>query len=243
MDKFGRTPDILRSAKDDLFYMAPIPVLYRMIDVADIIVFNETLIEEARRGYPETLLEVPDRRHVEDLGSAPKFDDLTWSEEQEPAVGVWHRVPTNNFLSRPVECVQQLRAIIEERYLFALEATESVDDLTDARPWISESWIQFYKNGDDKVLHNHERYGPPYPSHRWSGAYYLHNGDPDDTMPYSGMFSFRVRHVNYYIRPLPGLLIMWPADVLHQVHPFYGARERVVVNFNINLTTSAERAQ
>jgi hypothetical protein len=243
MDEFGRTPNILRQIKDDLFHMAPIPVLYRVIDVPDIAAFNEALLEEARRGYAEALLEVPDRRHIQDMGSAPKFDDLTWSEEQEPATGIWHRVPTNNFLSRPAECVKQLRAIIEERYLFALGATESVDNLTDAKPWISESWIQFYKNGDDKVLHNHERYGPPYPTQRWSGAYYLQNGDPDHTMPYSGMFSFRVRHVNYYIRPLPGLLMMWPADVLHQVHPFYGARERVVINFNINLTTSASGAQ
>lgn len=53
-------------------------------------------------------------------------------------------------------------------------------------------------------------------------------------MPYSGVLSFRVRNVNYFVRPAAGLLILWPADVLHEVHPFYGARERVVINFNIN---------
>ena len=54
-------------------------------------------------------------------------------------------------------------------------------------------------------------------------------------MPYSGMFSFRVRQTSYYVRPKPGLLLMWPADVLHEVAPFYGKDERIVINFNINL--------
>jgi hypothetical protein len=54
-------------------------------------------------------------------------------------------------------------------------------------------------------------------------------------MPYSGMFSFRVRQTSYYIKPKPGLLLMWPADILHKVAPFYGKSERVVINFNINI--------
>ena len=54
-------------------------------------------------------------------------------------------------------------------------------------------------------------------------------------MPYSGMFSFRVRLTSYYIKPKPGLLLMWPADILHKVAPFYGKSERVVINFNINI--------
>jgi hypothetical protein len=242
MDKFGRTPNILKRVKDDLYHLAPIPVLYQLIDVPDLDELNQALIEEARSGYPEPVLEVPDRRHIGDMGSKRIFDDLTWSEKQEPAIGIWHNVPTNNFLSRPAGCIARLRAIIVERYLWAVETTEAVGSLAGKEPWISESWIQFYKNGDDKVLHNHERYGPPYPAERWSGAYYMHNGDPDESMPYAGMFSFRVRHANYFIRPLPGLLMMWPSDILHEVHPFYGASERVVVNFNINLGDSSERA-
>lgn len=54
-------------------------------------------------------------------------------------------------------------------------------------------------------------------------------------MPYSGMFSFRVRQTSYYIKPKPGLLLMWPADILHKVAPFYGKSEQVVINFNINI--------
>jgi hypothetical protein len=180
---------------------------------------------------PEKVLEVPDVRHVYDMGTPPDFTHVTWSEEQLTPVGVWHRVPTNNYLDLAVESVHRLRGIVEERYMNALMALRA---FTSEEPWISESWIQFYKDGDYKVLHNHERYGPPYPHNRWAGAYYIDEGSPDPTMPYAGMFSFSVRNVSYFIRPRPGLLIMWPSDVLHQVHPFYGLRERIVVNFNIN---------
>jgi hypothetical protein len=234
MNEYGRTHDILRPVTGDLFHFAPVPLVYRELDLPDLEELNAALIAEARATYSGPVLEVPDRRHVEDLGQAPEFSDDLWSETQVTPVGIWHRVPTNNFLDVQAECVKRLRSIIEERYLFALTATGSVDSTDGLEPWVSESWIQFYKNSDDKVLHNHERYGPPYPEYPWSGAYYLHDGDPDPTMPYAGVFSFHVRRANYFIRPKAGLLMLWPADILHEVHPFYGAKERIVINFNIN---------
>ena len=44
-------------------------------------------------------------------------------------------------------------------------------------------------------------------------AYYLHDGNPGPSLPCAGMFRFRVRQTNYYIRPKAGLLLMWPADI------------------------------
>jgi hypothetical protein len=228
---FGRSYGILHPAQDDLFHLAPVPVIYKQLDFADLDAFNADLMRVARESLTEPEIEVPDVRHIDEKGIQVKFDDDAWSETQIPAIGVWHGVPTNSFLDIKTESVARLRGIIEERYQYALRATEEVDS---SEPWISESWIQFYKDGDYKVLHNHERYGPPYPAHRWSGAYYLQDGEPDDSMPYAGMFSFRVRQTNYYIRPKAGLLLLWPADILHEVAPFYGKQERVVVNFNIN---------
>lgn len=227
----ARTPNVLSHVVGDLFHLAPIPIVYHRIARPDLASWHSELIREARRAMPEAVLEVPDVRHVRDMGKAPRFDHDTWSEDQIAPVGVWHRVPTNNFLNLEADVVKELRAAIENRYLSALSALERSEGRS---AWISESWIQFYKNGDYKVLHNHERYGPPYPTERWAGAYYMDAGDPDSTMPYSGMFSFSIRGTSYYVRPEPGLLMMWPADILHEVHPFYGARERVVVNFNIN---------
>jgi len=234
MDGYGRRHGVLRPVVEDLYHLAPVPVVYRVLDVADLSQLNRALIDEARATYGEEALEVPDRRQAQTLGNPPESRDDIWSETQSTPVGIWHRVPTNNFLDQPAECVVRLRRILEERYLFALAATGEADGTDAIEPWISESWIQFYKNGDDKVLHSHDRYGPPYPEHPWAGAYYLHDGDPDATMPYSGVFSFRIRDTNYFIRPKPGLLVIWPASVLHEVHPFYGRTERIVINFNIN---------
>lgn len=228
---FDRTSDILLPVADDLHHLAPVPIIYHLFHASDIDTFHLDLIRIARESLTEPEREVPDVRHQDDMGQRFEFTDDSWSERQPPAIGLWHGVPTNSFLDNPVPSVQRLRSLIEDRYRFALQATGGVDA---ENPWISESWIQFYKDSDDKILHNHERYGPPYPEERWSGAYYLHDGQPDPAMPYAGMFSFRVRQVNYFIRPKAGLLLMWPSDILHEVAPFYGKDERIVINLNIN---------
>jgi hypothetical protein len=229
---YGRAPDILLPVKGDLYHIAPIPVIYHEVSVSDLAGFNADLRRIARDSMSQAEIEVPDVRHHADMGKAIEFDDDSWSETQIPAIGVWHCVPTNNFLEDPAEPVQRLKSIVEDLYRFTVQETA---DIKAEQPCISESWIQFYKDGDHKVLHNHERYGPPYPEERWCGAYYLDDGTPDPAMPYSGMFSFRVRQTSYFIKPKPGLLLMWPADILHEVAPFYGKSERVVINFNINL--------
>lgn len=228
---YGRTPDILFQHADDVFHLAPIPLVYHRVQEAGLEEWHVQLMEEARIAFTEPALEVPDVRHINSMGAPPHFEDDNWSEEQIPAVGIWHSVPPNSYLTLQAACVRKLQTLIEERYLHALSICGFGHEHA---PWISESWIQFYKSGDCKVLHNHERYGPPYPHNRWAGAYYIDDGDPDPSMPYSGALSFRVRQCNYYFRPRSGLLMIWPADILHEVHPFYGSRERVVVNFNIN---------
>lgn len=226
---YGRYEASFRKFKDNVFHLAPIPIVYKKLH--GVKALNKKLVAHASEKFPENILEVPDERHILDLGDPITFSDEIWEEKQVPAIGIWHRVPTNNFLNSEQEEVKKIRSIIQNEYSKALRITT---DLTDIKPRITESWIQFYKNGDSKVLHNHERYGPPYPLERWAGAYYIDDGAPDPHMPYSGVFSFRIRNSNYYIKPTGGLLLMFPADTLHEVHPFYGQRTRIVINFNIN---------
>ena len=226
---FGRKEANFLNFKDDIYHLAPIPVVYKKL--VDVDTLNQQLIAIAKFFFNENILDVPDERQIKKLGNPITFSDEVWKENQIPAIGVWHRVATNNFLKIDEEPVKKLKKIIENEYSNVLQLTTNLSVIT---PDISESWIQFYKNGDLKVLHNHERYGPPYPAERWSGAYYLDDGEPDVHMPYSGVFSFRVRNSNYYIKPHAGLLLMFPADILHEVHPFYGKTNRIVINFNIN---------
>lgn len=221
----------LRNFREDLFLLAPIPLVLHQRHDADLSNWHNALIADAKASFSEPVLEVPDTRHVHDLGDPPAEQSNHWKEAQPTAVGIWHRVPTNQFLSLKTAAVVRLRKLIEARYLGAISA---IGNYVAGSATITESWIQFYKDGDYKVLHNHERYGAPYPADPWAGAYYIDCGQPDPTMPYAGVLSFRIRNENHYFRPSPGLLLMWPADILHEVHPFYGSRERIVVNFNIS---------
>jgi Putative 2OG-Fe(II) oxygenase len=227
---YDRIPNILLPHAEDLFHFAPVPLVYHVVPQDVCQTWHPELIADARRAMSRPILDVPDVRHVKDLGSPFHFPDPTWREEHLPAIGVWHQVPTNAYLKLDTPCVQRLTTLIEARFLNALTLLGVKHG---GQASITESWIQFYESGDYKVLHNHERYSAPYDPHRWSGAYYITDGAPDQTMPYSGVLSFRVRQDNYLIRPISGLLLLWPADILHEVHPFYGKDHRIVVNFNI----------
>ncbi len=230
-DAYGRNHNTLIPVSEDLYYFAPVPIVYHEVDAVGLDERHAEIRECARKAFSEAVLEVPDVRHINDLGDPPESLPKVWSEQQNAAVGVWHRVPTNSFLSLQNPAVAWLRNLIITRYQSALAKLGNKEE---RHVNITESWIQFYKNTDYKVLHNHERYGPPYPLFRWAGSYYVDDGAPDPTMPYSGVLSFRVREQNYLFRPKAGLLLLWPSEILHEVHPFYGERNRIAINFNIS---------
>jgi hypothetical protein len=211
-------------------HLAPVPVLYRMLDWADLADFNGKLADVARQVFTREILDVPDERHLEDLGSVPTFPGTAWREPQRPAVGVWHRVRTNDFLNVADPSVERFRDVVLDSHRHIVE-TVGEDEYYGSQ--LMENWIQFYQQGDYKVLHNHERYVAPFIQDMWVGVYYVSDGDPDLDKKYSGLLSFSIRGCNYLIRPKPGLLLMWPSDILHEVHPFYGKSERIVVNFHI----------
>ena len=229
-DDIKCTKGLYKQSKS-FYHLAPIPFIMHEVLDNDMSIWHNELIKEARLSYSKDQIEVPDVRHINDMGNPPEVEYSFWKENHNPAIGVWHRVPTNNFLSLKTDSVIRLKSLIEELYIYALHSTGYVDI---NKAYISESWIQFYTNSDYKVLHNHERYGPPFPSNSWSGAYYICDGKPDASMPYSGRLSFRIRNENYIISPRAGLLLIWPSDLLHEVHPFYGKDERIVINFNVN---------
>src|SRR5262249_52356869 len=151
----------------DMFWFAPIPFVYHQTSAQSLDTWHREMIAEARCAYTAAVLEVPDVRHAHDLGDVPDRVNDVWSESQPTAVGIWHRVPTNNFLQLGQPGSQRLRALIEEQFLAALRTFNLA--LPSSTPCITESWIQFYGGGDTKVLHNHERYGPPYPRRQWAG--------------------------------------------------------------------------
>jgi len=235
-----------------LHLLNPIPVWKRIITEKEIGCsieeFNNKLIQVAKNEYQEWETEVPDEKHLDksiwDKQNKDHFSNREmFAEVQKPSIGKWHLVPTNNFLNLDILEVRQLKDILIQDYYKALkqfanldfDVTYNTNEINKLNPQMDESWFQFYKNGDHKVLHNHLRYeaSDTY-KHIWAGGYYINDGKPDEWQPYSGRFEFNVRHNRYFIKPKTGMILMWPGDILHAVNPFYGNEERICINFNLH---------
>jgi len=244
--------------KSGLHLINPIPVWKRQItekDVGDVEKFNSKLIEDSKNYYSNWETEVPDEKHLDKSSfsqeNIEKLNDRDiFSHTQKPAVGKWHAVPTNNFLNLKTPEVVKLKKIILNDYLAALnefsflgyDSQYSVESISKSNPHLDESWIQFYKNGDYKVLHNHLRYEKDDKfKHIWAGGYYIDDGNPDVWQPYSGRFEFNIRNSRYFVKPKSGMIMLWPGDILHAVNPFYGSRDRVCINFNLSLRDVSKR--
>jgi hypothetical protein len=237
------------SENSNLYLINPIPVWKRKITDEEvgqpISEFNDKLIEIAKNFYQEWELEVPDEKHVEKKSqlSMEYYEELDKREffyqSNYPAVGKWHTVETNKFINIDEPEVNLLRKIILGDYHKML--TEYFDNEFDGVQYfnknhvIDESWMQFYKNGDYKVQHNHLRYYEQLEfKNMWSGAYYLRDGKPDIRQPYSGRFGFNARNKTYLVKPEEAMILLFPADAVHEVFPFYGESERVCLNFNLS---------
>jgi len=236
----------LGNLSEGIVYFAPIPLYYKIINIDNITQYNKTLSTIAKNHYTSDVLRVPD----EDIHTrynpyqTKLYKNLNYfTEHSNPSIGKWHGIKTNNFLSLEEPEVKFLQNYIIKEYKKILSVVNNPNAFfnfpsslhsEEVFPIITESWIQFYQDGDSKMLHNHERYENHHDyKNLWSGAYYINDGNPRDHVKYSGLFSFKVRETHYYIKPIPGLIIMWQSDLLHQVHEFYGDEERVVLNWNI----------
>ena len=242
----------LLQEEDGLHLLAPIPIWKRKItdaEVGNVEDFNNKLIEISKEYYNEWQTEVPDEKHLDKSSMSDEYieelnDRDIFSHTQKPAVGKWHAVPTNNFLNLDVPEVKKLKEIILNDYSKVLKQfseleydTEyNTDELNKSEFKLDESWMQFYKNGDYKVLHNHLRYEKDDNfKHIWAGGYYINDGNPDKWQPYSGRFEFNIRNNRYFVKPESGMIMLWPGDILHAVNPFYGSEDRICINFNLSL--------
>jgi hypothetical protein len=234
----------------NLYLINPIPVWKRELTSDDVgmqvDVFNEKLVSIATEFYSNWEIEVPDERHIDKSQiSYDYFLEMDnrefFKQNNEPSVGKWHAVKPNNFLDLQIAEVQILKNILLSDYRNALNQYEQIEEgsvfnLTENTSYVmDESWIQFYKNGDYKVLHNHLRYWGDVDIHNiWAGGYYIDDGNPDIYQPYSGRFEFNIRNSHYIVKPTNGMILLWPGDILHMVHPFYGDGVRKCINFNLS---------
>lgn len=151
--------------------------------------------------------------------------------------GGWHsEIGRLEFLGAPGE------RLINHMYAFADEANRRV--LEEHRPqkrnnrWTLSAWVNVNRAGDFNAVHVH-------PGSTWSGTYYVDTGDPADSKsgtplqlidPCQGRstaFLASVLPQSVFIRPKPGLMVLFPSYVPHMVYPHTGTGPRISIAFNL----------
>jgi uncharacterized protein (TIGR02466 family) len=116
--------------------------------------------------------------------------------------------------------------------------------------WKANMWANVNRTGHGNEFHSH-------PGSFWAAVYYVDDGgiaaDPslggeleimDPRAPgvamYAPQLAFNVPGglsvgANEVVRPRPGLMVMFPAWLLHQVRPYKGNAERISIAFNLSL--------
>ena len=89
-------------------------------------------------------------------------------------------------------------------------------------------------------MHNH-------PNWVWSGVYYVTSGEPDPGVPENGKLELLdprtvvtsvkglISRERPLIEPKPGMMVVFPSYLNHQVHPFIGKGERISIAFNVDI--------
>lgn len=118
--------------------------------------------------------------------------------------------------------------------------------------WTTQAWANVNGPGDGNISHYH-------PGSFWSGAYYVEDGgcatDPalggefemiDPRGPGPGMYAPGLKFAGEdgasvgsgeTIRPRPGLLLLFPSWLFHQVRPYRGTGLRISIAFNLGVST------
>jgi len=111
-----------------------------------------------------------------------------------------------------------------------------------------DAWANINRKGDYNVVHTH-------PNCMYSGVYYVRQGDPGKTIPYSGLLEIldpreaanyvQIRHSVFdareFVENVPGRMLLWPSWLKHWVHPYQGEGERISVAFNVNVIEKDEK--
>ena len=155
-------------------------------------------------------------------------------------LGGWHS--QGDLLEWPGEEIATLRNVISEGLNRMVQATAQLPEVQSRGPiprggFRVAAWANVARRGNYHRLHNH-------PSSSWSGCYYV-TGAPDpaslagalelyDPRPFTEMVE--VPGAPYgqriIIRPVPGLLVMFPSWLYHFVHPSVAESPRISIAFN-----------
>ena|SRR5438067_2026067 len=137
-------------------------------------------------------------------------------------------------------CGEAGRRLVAYVVALANEATKRVFAEFQQSPpvleWTLSAWANVNRNGAFNKMHVH-------PGSTWSGTYYVDTGEvaePNDAAvlhlwdPCPGRSTTFLRAPDsIYIRPRPGLMVLFPSYVPHMVFPHQGGGSRISIAFNL----------
>jgi uncharacterized protein (TIGR02466 family) len=104
--------------------------------------------------------------------------------------------------------------------------------------WTLSAWANVNQTGDSNTMHTH-------PGATWSGVYYVDHGESSATAegtalhlsdpcpPRTNIFFADLLNATVRIKPVPGLMILFPSYLPHTVPPHRGDRPRISIAFNV----------
>ena len=228
---------LISTNQEDIFHLAPIPVFRKVFTDHflhdEVYEFGKKNLTKTQKRMGQELVGQHDKERM-NIYKKVAFEKNEWIEETEKnPIGSRYHVPPNNLLDIEIPSILEIRKRIENSFIYLVD---SLGFEHDGKPQITESWAQYYApfDGRGQTHHNHARWqAHEEPRLGFSGGYYLSDGKPKKDHPYSGVFTFHIRGMSYFIRPQKGMLIIWPNDIVHSVKPFFGEEDRCVINFNI----------
>ena len=155
-------------------------------------------------------------------------------------VGGWHS--TADLLEWPSAGVEPLRNWISESLNRMVQATGQLPEVAGrAAPprggFRVSAWGNISRRGNYHRMHNH-------PNSAWSGCYYVTGVPPSNSL--GGVLElYDPRHFTemmdvpgspygqrVHVRPVPGLMVLFPSWLYHFVHPSDSDSERISIAFN-----------
>lgn len=147
-----------------------------------------------------------------------------------------------NLMMRTEPCILELKKWMEQTIFGLLGAVIRKDGTERTFTLMFDSWANVCRNGNYNVVHTH-------PNAMWSIVYYVAAGEPDQSIPYSGMLELldpresanyiqvpnTVLDARMFIENHPGRMVVFPSWVKHMVHPFVGSGVRISIACNVNV--------
>ena len=152
-----------------------------------------------------------------------------------------------DFFNSELQAVQELKVFCEESLMTVIKEVNQYDDdyMNNLVPDLRESWTHITNNNGYHDAHKHLNTS-------WGGIYYVNAGecgqvvDEDGILRMNGSNRFYspiqyfaldpsmqyLRHDVADISPEDGVLVIFPAYLLHSATPYTGKKDRVVISFN-----------